>query len=330
MTGAIAGNLHEGSRSEILADYLFSRWGAVTPVRRQDDYGLDLHCTLTERVGQREQVCEYFSVQVKSTEEAWQFSDPESVRWLIEYPTPLFLCTVSKQHLRVRVYHVFPRFYAWALGNLPESLELTPGEGPSGKFVQWENGSTFSLSAPIIEAGIADLADNARLLTLRNAFAHWVRFDRENCDLIRQGLLRFRMPDRYTVNEMSATPSIGQISYGAPPPEFLNRGLLRLAEALECIGGQIGMTMGDRGSDRAFALEAALLLDRIQTKYPDVFKDNLLWGHRVPGQLERIVVRGLNDASEQKQGCYLYAGLEAVEKMIADDPLIRKYVAGGE
>jgi hypothetical protein len=51
MTGAIAFGFHEGSRSEILSDYLFSAWGTVTPVRRQDDYGLDLYCTLTARLG---------------------------------------------------------------------------------------------------------------------------------------------------------------------------------------------------------------------------------------------------------------------------------------
>jgi hypothetical protein len=126
MAGNIPGNLHEGSRSEILADYLFSRWGLVTPVRRQDDYGVDLYCTLTERVGQSEWVKEYFTVQVKSTDDPWRFDDPQSVRWLIEHPTPLFLCTASKAHLRVRIYHVFPRFYVWAIGRVPQTLELAP------------------------------------------------------------------------------------------------------------------------------------------------------------------------------------------------------------
>jgi hypothetical protein len=65
-TGAVAAGFHEGSRSEILADYLFSAWGTVTPARRQSDYGLDLYCTLTERVGQLARVREYFSVQAKS------------------------------------------------------------------------------------------------------------------------------------------------------------------------------------------------------------------------------------------------------------------------
>lgn len=46
MVGAISPNLHEGSRSEILADYLFSTWGTVTPVRRQDDFGIDLFARL--------------------------------------------------------------------------------------------------------------------------------------------------------------------------------------------------------------------------------------------------------------------------------------------
>jgi Domain of unknown function (DUF4365) len=322
MTGTIAENLHEGSRSEISADYLFSRWGAVTPVRRPDDYGIDFYCTLTERVGQRAQVREYFTVQVKSTEEPWKFNDRESVRWLVQYPTPLFLCVVSKSQLRIRIYHVFPRFYAWALGNLPESLGLVPGEGRTGGFVQWENSSSFSLSAPIIEANMRDLMDNDRLESLRDVFAHWVRFDRENCDLVRQGLLRFRMPASYTVNE-TPEQSFGELSGTAPEPEFLNRGLFLLAEALQCIGGQLG-TKGDL----AFALEAALLLDSIQKDHVEIFENNPFWRSRVPGQIGTIVNIGLNKALERGQDTYTYAGLDTVKKMIRDDPLVRKYLAG--
>jgi hypothetical protein len=229
MAGAIAGNLHEGSRSEILADYLFSTWGTVTPVRRQDDYGIDLYCTLTERVGRRDRVQEYFTVQVKSKEEPWTFNDCESVRWLVEYPTPLFLCTVSKLPPRVRIYHVFPRFYIWALGNLPESLELTPGQGQDGEFVQWIDGSSFPLSAPIIEVGLNDLMDGVQLLALRDVFAHWVRFDRENCDFVRQGLFQFRMPAQYMTNN---SPADGPDPMELLRPSFLIEGSCRLPKLL--------------------------------------------------------------------------------------------------
>src|SRR6266568_6446821 len=72
-------NFKEGSRSEILADYLFSQWGAVTPVRRQDDFGIDLYCTLFDRIGQSAVVRDYFSVQVKSTLDPWIFDGNEAV-----------------------------------------------------------------------------------------------------------------------------------------------------------------------------------------------------------------------------------------------------------
>ncbi|PZR86011.1 MAG: hypothetical protein DLM68_10290 [Hyphomicrobiales bacterium] len=65
---------------------------------------------MTERIGQRARVQDYFSVQVKSTEDPWKFNDGDSVKWLVEHPSPLFLCTVDKNTARLRVYHVFPRF----------------------------------------------------------------------------------------------------------------------------------------------------------------------------------------------------------------------------
>src|SRR5438128_2181456 len=112
VSGVVAANPHEGSRSEVLADYLFCRWGTGTPVRRQDDFGIDLYCTLTEHVGKRAMVTDYFVVQVKSAgrQFRWRFHGRDSVRWLIEYPQPLFLAWVDKKGGILRVYHVMPRF----------------------------------------------------------------------------------------------------------------------------------------------------------------------------------------------------------------------------
>ncbi len=319
MTGAIAANFHEGSRSEILADYLFSEWGTVTPVRRQSDYGVDLYCTLTDRIGQRARVRDYFVVQVKSTEDAWKFNDVESVRWLVEHPIPLFLCTVNKKQGRIRVYHVMPRFYVWSMGALPTSLELTPSDESKGEFVQWQNASSFSLSAPIIEASLNDLVDDARMEAFGKVFAYWVGIDRDNCDLIRQGLLRFRMPHSYVVNELPNT-GMGEAGFAFPDLQFLRRGLLRLAESTECIGGQLG-----RRGDLQSALMAALLVDRIRTEYAQAFEDNPFWRHhRVPGMLGMDVNSRLNKAAGD--GGYFYAGLDALKKHLADDPLVKKYL----
>lgn len=115
MVGAIAANLHEGSRSEYLAQYVFASFGTVVSVPHQEDSGIDLYCTLTERVGSRAWPSAYFSVQVKSTINSWVLDSKDSVQWLVEHPLPLFLCIVDKPSARLRLYHTSPRFYVWSL-----------------------------------------------------------------------------------------------------------------------------------------------------------------------------------------------------------------------
>jgi hypothetical protein len=48
---AIVTNFHEGSRSEYLAQFVFAKFGTAVPVPHQEDYGLDLYCTLLEQDG---------------------------------------------------------------------------------------------------------------------------------------------------------------------------------------------------------------------------------------------------------------------------------------
>jgi hypothetical protein len=76
MTGSIAANLHEGSRSEYLAQYVFSSFGTAIPVPHQEDSGLDIYCTLLEPQGKRAWPRAYYSVQVKSTMKPWVFGSP--------------------------------------------------------------------------------------------------------------------------------------------------------------------------------------------------------------------------------------------------------------
>jgi hypothetical protein len=320
MTGATAFGFHEGSRSEILADYLFSAWGTVTPVRRQDDYGLDLYCTLTDQVGRRARVREYYSVQVKSSSNAfWAFDDTASVKWLVEQPLPLFLCTVNKKEGIVRVYHTFVRFQIWASGAQPDRLELSPGEGTDGKYDACANLPNCCLSAPILQVDLADLSDEVRMEKLRSVFDYWVKLDRGNCEFVRSGLFRFRRPHSYETNEIPSTADT-QLDLLHYDDEHLNHGLLRLAESIDCIGGQLAF----RGK-HAFGLEAALLLDRIQKDFPDAIKGNNFLLGRVPGWLGTVVVRRLHEALGETDS-YYFAGLDAVRKALADNPLVQKYL----
>lgn len=321
-TGVVAANPHEGSRSEILADYMFSGWGTVTPVRRQDDFGIDLYCTLTDRVGQRAVVTDYFTVQVKSTDEPWRFNDADSVRWLIEYPQPLFLAWVDKRAGVLRVYHTMPRFLAGALRPLRGHLTLVPGNGHAGTFVEWRDGFQFSLSAPILEISVADLLDEATMVARRQAFKQWVELDRSNCELSRQGLLRFRMPASYRAN-CAPDQSLGEIGNAVPDFAHMIRGVLTAAESTECIGGQLG-----RRGDHVAAVMAALFVDHLQKAYPEAFAGQPRWRERLPADLGRIVCNGLNaTGSSNSQPQYRYEGIDAVSSALVREPRVAAFVA---
>jgi hypothetical protein len=325
MPGMFAPNLKEGSRSEILADYLFSRWGAVTPVRRQDDFGLDLYCSLFDRIGQRAVVRDYFSVQVKSDLGPWVFEGQEEVRWLVEYPSPLFLACVNKKKGSVAVYQLMPRFARWALGSssLPDRLELRQSDKDYAESVGWIDGTEFVLEAPIIKVTLADLIDEEKMSALHEVFEFWVRADRENCDLVRRGLYRFRMPLPYSVNEMPQ--SLVEAGNAAPKEEFLKRGILTLAEDAECLGGQLF-----RSGDRSGGLRALLLVDQLRQKYPNAFDNEWRWNQKqLPGDLGALVNKKLNEAVQGEQVRDGREGIREVQKTLEANFVIRRFLESG-
>jgi hypothetical protein len=205
MAGSIAPNLHEGSRSEYLAQYIFASFGTAVAVPHQEDTGVDLYCTLTERIGQRARPSAYFSVQVKSTMDPWILEGADSVRWLIEHPLPFFLCVVDKGTARLRVYHTSPRFYVWSLPPLPGRLELVPTNEEIGRATQWEGSDErLSLRAPILDASVHELLDDDFHRNAWRVLKFWIDIDLENLVRVKNGIYSFRMPSEYRANHPAA------------------------------------------------------------------------------------------------------------------------------
>jgi hypothetical protein len=233
--GALAANLHEGSRSEYLAQYVFASFGTAISVPHQEDTGVDLYCTMTERIGPLAWPRYHYTVQVKSTMTPWQFGTTEAVRWLVQHPLPLFLCVLDKSTARLRLYHTFPRFLLWALGDLPDSLELVPEDSRQGRCTQWKDGKTFSLSAPIVDRTITDLLDDAVFTQTKAVIEFWLRAEANNLALVTMGVPIFTMPDDYDTNTTAFKEIVFQ--WGTPPDgiarvrETLGKTLPWLAEA---------------------------------------------------------------------------------------------------
>jgi hypothetical protein len=216
MAGSFAIGFHEGSRSEYLAQFVFSSFGTAIPVPHQEDTGIDLYCTLVEPVGKQAWPRAYYSVQVKSTMDAWVFDSLESVRWIIEHPLPIFLCVVQKSEARILVYHTTPRFAAWILPIHKKHLSLIPGTAAKGETVKggWTEGDSFNLTAPILDFSIQDVLKPDFRKQVENVLKFWIDYDVDNLFRIKSGIHHFRAPHQYETN--STEGSGGLIDMGGP------------------------------------------------------------------------------------------------------------------
>jgi hypothetical protein len=232
-TGSLAPNLHQGSRSEYLAQFVFSSFGTSIPVPHQEDTGIDLYCTMVERDGQRAWPTAYYSVQVKSNLNPWIFEGPNSVKWIIEHPLPIFLSIVLKDDARLLVYHTTPRFAAWSLPNQPDRLELIPGLERHGETVAWENGNTFKLDAPILNFTISELLQPEFQQQAANVLKYWIDQDGRNLFRIQCGVHQFRAPADYKTNEIEYSAWTQQ--GGLFRVESLDRAETHLKELLSAV-----------------------------------------------------------------------------------------------
>ena len=218
-TGSIAANFHEAGRSEYLAQYVFTMFGTSVLVARQEDYGVDLYCTLfSERQGQRVWPVGYYSVQVKSEVAPWTFIHPESVRWIVEYPAPLLLCIIRKKDGLVRVYQTMARFAAAAAPELPASMALVPGEpGPAPTYGFDGATGSHSLGPPILEFKVEDLLDDERFEQFRKVLHFWVLNDFDNVRRYQMGMRQVWMPYEHTTNKVPASINTSYLlAYAAP------------------------------------------------------------------------------------------------------------------
>jgi hypothetical protein len=321
MTGSIAPNFHEGSRSEILADYLLSTWGTVTPVRRQDDYGIDLFCTLTETIGQRAVVTDYYSVQIKSTDDPWLIQGQDSVRWLVEHPTPLFLGCIDKRAGVLSIYKTLPRFLA-AFWEPIDRLELVPLAGDEGYGSGWTNPSRFELSVPILRVQIADLLDAEAMGRFREVLQFWVRIDRQACRFRSMGVLRLREPYRYRVNQV---PDEGIVENGnaRPTTAQLETAIETTVEVLDCVGVQLLAQ-----PDQKAALYAALLLNHLRNTHGAMLTKNTRFGPDTPCTLEREVALALNKLLiKDRSPSYVFETLDEARRQIESSPSFRAFTA---
>src|SRR5579863_936645 len=205
-TGSVPINLRGGAQSEILAQALFTMIGTAVPVPRQDDYGVDLLCTLlSEREGKRAWPVAYYAVQVKSDTDPWVFPSRRSVEWVVSYPAALLLCVVNKAERIIRIYHTLARFGAATASELPETLAMRPeGRGTEfwGAYGHDPDTGEYLLGPPIVQLTIAELIDEDSVHRMRAVLQAWLELDYRNVIKYQIGLRRVELPMTYRTGEI--------------------------------------------------------------------------------------------------------------------------------
>lgn len=263
--GAVPANLYQGSRSEYLAQYVFSMFGTATLVPHQEDFGLDLFCTLTKQSGGRAEPYAYYAVQIKSTPDPWDFGNEASVRWILDYPAPLLFCVVNKKAAELTVYHVLSRFQAAILSPMPATLTMLPGQpgtadgAPGGRPRSGFNANgQLELGPPILKFTISDLLDDDKYETFARILDYWITRDLDNVVRRRFGMRIASGPSRYTTNQEPPAGGFARLSMTWMPPEIRQAAGNTAAEHLDWIG-EVLRAEGDETG----ALLAALLIRRL-------------------------------------------------------------------
>lgn len=150
-----------------------------------------------------------------------------------------FLAVVTKRESRIRIYHTSPRFCARAHPPLPEHLELVPGEETEGKCVQWTVGTTFSLSAPILDFHL-DQPDTDEEFRGHAAgvLRFWISVDEENLKRVKINVREFKMPGRYQTNALSPAGTVIQ-GLATVDKDDLERGISHLKDPLSSVTDQL-------------------------------------------------------------------------------------------
>ena len=98
--------VRKGDKAEYITQGVFSALGYSMQTLRQEDYGIDFLCTLTERDTIVSYPTKSFTVQLKTNHDniVYSVNNPQKVKWLLENNLPFFICFFDTLENRVDFY----------------------------------------------------------------------------------------------------------------------------------------------------------------------------------------------------------------------------------
>lgn len=241
-------SFRQGDRAEYLAQYILSALAITVPVPRQEDVGIDLHCSLLRREGNNLRPTVPFNIQVKSAgadilDNGIRFGGVtpggnwrrHEIEQLCQTDTPFLIGLVNLEQQSLDVFSTITRYFVlsnWMGTGLPREVAMIPyepaGEGHLGAGAQedlpampggmpqrlWK----LPLGQPIVSISISESEDESRSEEIKNLLEPYLRMDQENAVCFRIGLGYFNWPLIIQPGQALAVTAAGLASQSAQAP----------------------------------------------------------------------------------------------------------------
>jgi hypothetical protein len=213
----------QGDRAEYLAQYILSSLAITVPVPRQEDVGIDFHCSLLRRSGKNLFPTIPFNVQIKSAgtkikRDGIRFGGvtkkgmwkKHQIDHLCQTDTPFLIGLVDLKKLKLDVFSTITRYFVlsnWKRTGIPREVALLPyvptGDGHLGDGSQEDLADKagmpktlwkLPLGQPIVSITIAESEKPKRCEEIKTLLEPYLRMDQENAVCFRSGLGYFDWP----------------------------------------------------------------------------------------------------------------------------------------
>jgi hypothetical protein len=206
--GVIPNNYRQGSRAELIAQYFFSEFCIAERALKENDFGIDLYCSLMNVSGAMGFTSTLFCVQIKSPNEPFKYTGEYASQWLKMINVPLLMCRVNRNTLSIEIFSTWSINSLLADGNsfneiiFVESYSSEEG-AESLKMSEVIDGiATVWMGPPIIKCTLNDIITGGDFKKkVGDVLEEWVSFDYLNYAKRHVGITAFYGYIMWVTNE---------------------------------------------------------------------------------------------------------------------------------
>lgn len=229
-------SVRKGDKAEYITQGIFSALGYSIQILRQEDFGIDFLCTITEKDTIVSYPTKSFTVQLKTSHDniVYNVANPRKVKWLLENNLPIFICYFDNINNRVDFYStsILHKYIITKPRNVTKisfRMEQDLGKCKVDLGIHKKGNKIFNLflGRPFLSISLSDLSDDSIIEKRKLVLNKVVNIETENIVYRNLGLPFMRWLHQYETNVI--TMSIGWV-------HFSDDGVIKSEELLDKVG----------------------------------------------------------------------------------------------